>query len=212
MVLWVKGHTPWTHQRAKAFRGVSTGDAGGVDSDLHQLLHVDGRRLTGVELPAWPRLRVQQGPAHVKRTNGLRADQRRDEEEDDEGEWEGPDPGEGPGKEPGQKHLCQEGRGRGSAHLDLDVTSHIVGGLQLVVMVTTWLLRGSQTYEAPPTNNLQQITQTISMSLVPPTAGPKACPCPHYGVFIILRVCMEMCFLCDSDTLLYVRTQVDHIF
>lgn len=41
-----------TDQRAEPFWWVSTGDPGGVDSDLHELLHVGGGRLTWEEPPS----------------------------------------------------------------------------------------------------------------------------------------------------------------
>lgn len=57
-----------TDQRAESLRRVSTGDARGVHSDLHHLLHVGRRRLTCVKLPSWPSFRVPQTPTHIKLT------------------------------------------------------------------------------------------------------------------------------------------------
>lgn len=60
-----------TDQSTEPLRWVSTGDAGGVNSDLHHFLHVGGRRLTGVELPSRPPLRATQRATHFKRSRGL---------------------------------------------------------------------------------------------------------------------------------------------
>lgn len=69
-----------TDQCAESLRWVSTGDAGGVDSDLHHLLHVGRWRLTGVKLPSRPRLRAAQRATHVKLTDDLTPAQRQQEE------------------------------------------------------------------------------------------------------------------------------------
>lgn len=60
-----------TDQSAEPLRWVSTGDSGGVNSDLHHFLHVGGRRLTGVELPSRPPLRATQRATRFKRSRGL---------------------------------------------------------------------------------------------------------------------------------------------
>ena len=72
------------YQGAEAFRWVSTGHPGRLYPDLHELLHVGGRRLTGVELPARPRLRTSQraadlvlGPAPRQQTQDQQQEQKR---------------------------------------------------------------------------------------------------------------------------------------
>lgn len=95
-----------THQRAEPLRWVSTGDARGVNSDLHHFLHVGGRRLTGVELPARPRLRTAQRPTHVKLTATLTVARR--QQEGEEGEEDGAVAGAGHGGRSGRQEVRQE--------------------------------------------------------------------------------------------------------
>lgn len=79
-----------TDQCAEPLRWVSTGDPRGVNSDLHHLLHVGRWRLTGVELPAWPRLRATQRPTQAELISGLTLAQHRHEDEKrEEGEEHG---------------------------------------------------------------------------------------------------------------------------
>lgn len=73
-----------TDQCAESFRWVSTGDPRGVHSDLHHLLHVGRRRLTGIELPSWPPLWSAQRPTHIKLRAGLSPSQRRQQDEEEE--------------------------------------------------------------------------------------------------------------------------------
>ncbi|PWA29941.1 hypothetical protein CCH79_00020550 [Gambusia affinis] len=63
----------------------ASGDAGGVDSDLHELLHVGGGGLTGEGLPSWPRPQA----AGLQGAAGLRGGRRDDDDDDDDEEQGG---------------------------------------------------------------------------------------------------------------------------
>lgn len=67
-----------TDQCAESLRWVSTGDARGVNFDLHHLFHVGRWRLTWIKLPSWAPVRVSQTLTHIK----LTSDEQRQEEQE----------------------------------------------------------------------------------------------------------------------------------
>lgn len=136
-----------TDQCAESLRWVSTGDAGGVDSDLHHLLHVGRWRLTGVKLPSRPRLRAAQGPTHVKLTPAQRRQEEQEEQEGEETEEEAEEEARHGGLTVRQTGSCSGGHISKSTPTFFTPQIQFCSAFLVVVLVTSWLLCGCHGYQ-----------------------------------------------------------------
>ena len=141
-----------TDQCAESLWWVSTCDSGGVNSDLHHLLHVGRWRLTSIKLPSRPRLWATQWPTHIKLTTSLTLAKHRQEEEEEEEM--------GVKMRHGGQSVRQTGSSSGGqkylTHFYLGIQTGGCHGGQPVIFLSSWLPGENNPEDAPPTNRLQQ--------------------------------------------------------